>query len=70
MLNLGFNALSPQQKMQFNVYTERVAYRYTFEIFYRNGYFNKALNTLATAISLKVWGSAPANYVYPYFLTY
>ena len=43
-------------------YSERVAYRYTRNIYLQNGQFSKAVKVMTTALKLNYWGNAPMNY--------
>lgn len=47
------------------IFTERVAYRYSYDVFWNNGYFREAFNTMQTASKYLFWGSAPSQYLVP-----
>ena len=48
-------------------YSERVAYRYSRNIYLHNGQITNAVRVMKTALSLNYWGSVPLNYTnYPF----
>ncbi len=47
------------------VYTERVAYKYTYDTYAGAGLWNKAFGIYRTAISNGYWGTYPARYQIP-----
>ncbi len=46
------------------VYSERVAYRYTHDVYLHNAHFSDALKVMYEAKSLDYWGYSPMNYHY------
>lgn len=46
------------------VYSERVAYRYTHDVYMHNARFSDALKVMYEASSLDYWGTSPMNYYY------
>lgn len=46
-------------------FTERVAYKYTYDVYMNGGRFYSALSTMGTAMYRSFWGSYPAAYRIP-----
>lgn len=49
----------------FTTNTERVAYRYSYDLFFRNGRIQDALKVMKTAIKLNYWGIASPGFTNP-----
>jgi hypothetical protein len=47
------------------VYSERVAYKYTYDTYIRNGMTNQAIGIMQIAKDMWFWGNYPANYSIP-----
>ena len=47
-----------------SVYSEKVAYQYTHNVYLHNAHFSDALKVMNTAMSLGYWGNSPMNYYY------
>ena len=48
-----------------SIFSERVAYRYTYDTYMRVGLFKEALGVYRTAMPIGFWGSYPAQYKVP-----